>query len=434
MRARGSRYERRWNQAFVAIQFGVTAFLLVAGGIAATALDRAQQTAYGFDPADKTIGTVWFMTPTASTDAGASDAAARFVKRLAARIPDAKVAAWGVNSRGNGETFATSTPPTRKKSLKYVLWMSQDVTPNFFDALGLRIVAGRAFQESDDASAEPAIIITETAANNLWGVRESIGQRIQFGSGDNSWRVIVGVVSDAYQVQDYAFIQQSWRNRGLFAIAYRPLAQVTPLAQWGCGRKRDGICVSGRLGLSVLIAGGNQANAIRQARLAINDVLPGEEFTSLLPATEFLDGRGELRRGATTRNLLIVFALVGFALAVIGAAVMIDEIVRGRTNEIGIRMALGARAASLITLVSREQVIGGAAGAMFGTLAGVKLGPLLAIWMKGSTIPRFRQPPPVSYELAAATLILLVMLIAAMCALRGMRAARLNPVDALRAE
>jgi putative ABC transport system permease protein len=429
--ARGSRFEQRWNQGFVAIQFAVTAFLVVAGGVAITSLEKLRDARYGFDPADKFIGAVAFETPPLQSDAGAIDGVSRFVARLQARLPQANVAAWGRTGRAlNGGPVQYDVLPrpqgwTPPKTMTAPPWTSEDVTPNFFSALGLPVIAGRAFTADDDAGAEPVIILSETTARSVWGVRESIGKRMRFGGPDAEWRLVVGVAANALPVEQEAFLRQALRRgkTGGTGIAYRPLAQVVPQSWFAT-----------KYGINVLVAGTDGGNITAQARRALEETLPGEKYRYFGPAAEMLDGRGEVRRGAFARNLLVSFAALGFLLALVGTAVLIDEIVRTRTNEIGIRRALGAQSQSLVALVTRESMTAGVAGAMFGAFAGLRLGPVVAGWMRASVIVRIQGPAPIDYGLATATTLGLLLLIAAGCALRGMRAAALDPVVALRVE
>jgi putative ABC transport system permease protein len=161
---------------------------------------------------------------------------------------------------------------------------------------------------------------------------------------------------------------------------------------------------------------------------------PGEKTRVLKPLDEYLDARGETRRAKVTARLLAEFACGGFALAVLGALVLIDEVVRSRTNEIGIRRALGAPARSVVLLASRETFVAAIVGVVAGTFAGARFGPVVAVWMKGSISSRFLPVTSVSPSIIVATALGLALLTAAATALRATRAARLDPAIALRIE
>jgi putative ABC transport system permease protein len=320
------------------------------------------------------------------------------------------------------------------EALQYALppWTSQDVTPDFFDVIGIPIIAGRAFRESDDDRSEPVIILGEVTAKNLWGVDNAVGKRMRFGEDDPEWRRVIGVAADAYPIERYAFNRQAFAH---FAkgIVYRPLAQVIPRALNEC-KLKDGTCVGFRTGLSILVKGPNVEAVAPQIRAVVARSAPGEDFKYLGSLARYLDVYGEIELGEFTTNLLIGFSVGGFILALLGAIVLIDEVVRNRTSEIGIRRALGAQSASLVILASRETFVAGMAGVVAGSLVGLRAGSFVATWMKANPVARLLPPPTVSYALVAATAVTLLILLAVGTAARAIRAARLDPAVALRIE
>jgi putative ABC transport system permease protein len=434
--SRGSRFERFWNRGFVGAQFAVTAFLLVAGGIAAVTLARAKRTNYGYDPSDKVIGKIPFEAPLLQDKDLATRASFDIVDDLRRALPGYQVAAWRVAWRSMprpGQIPSGIDPdiPGRLGRIKYFAWLSQDVDEHFFDVLGVPIVAGRAFRAEDNASAEPVIILSETTARQLWGIRESVGKRVRFGEDDGAWRLVVGVAGDAFALDNTSFSRQASKGRWGQGIAYRPLRQMGAYSVSGCD---NGICFGGGAGISILIKGPDATRAVPIFRSTVERVTPGEKIGYIGPLANFLDGRGEIERGTFTTNLLISFSVGGFILALLGAIVLIDEIVRTRTSEIGIRRALGAPSPGLVLLASRETFTSGMAGVIAGSLIGLKLGPVVATWMKANPTSRMLPPPSISYALLIATVLTLLALLAIGTAARALRAARLDPAVALRSE
>jgi putative ABC transport system permease protein len=435
--SRGSRFEQLWNRAFIGAQFAVTAFLLVAGGIAAATLARSKMTSYGYDPSDKVMAKATFDSPSLRDKQAATQAAFGVVDNLRRTLPNYHVAAWRGRFRSMarpGQVPQGLDPdiPGRIGQIRYVGWMAQDIDEQFFDVLGVPIVAGRAFRAEDDAASEPVIILSETTARQLWGVRESIGKRVRFGEDDGAWRLVVGVAADAFPLEQTAFSRQASKVKFGRGIAYRPLRQVG--AYGGGSRCENGVCFGSDAGISILIRGAEPERAIPALRAAVDPLSRRDDSKYIGPLAGFLDSRGEIARGAYTTNLLIGFSVGGFVLAILGAIVLIDEIVRTRTSEIGIRRALGAQSGTLVLLASRETFTAGVAGVIAGSLVGLKLGPVVATWMKGSSSSRMLPPPTISYGLVVATVLTLLTLLAIGTAGRALRAARLDPATALRLE
>jgi putative ABC transport system permease protein len=435
--ARGSRFEQVWNRGFIGAQFAVTAFLLVAGGIAAVTLARSKRTSYGYDPADKLVANIAFKAPALQDKEAATRASFQIVDNLRRMLPAYRATIWRRAWRSMprpGQVPSGIDPdiPGRLGTIRFFAWMSQDIDEQFFDVLGVPIIAGRAFRPEDNASSEPVIILSETTAKQLWGIRESIGKRVRFGEDDAAWRLVVGVAGDAFAVEGTSFYRQAAKAKWGRGIAYRPLRQMG--AYGGGFRCENGVCFGGDAGISILIQGSKPERAIPQLRTVVEQATPREAFTFLGPLASFLDDRGEIARGTYTTNLLIGFSFGGFLLAILGAIVLIDEIVRTRTSEIGIRRALGAQSAELVLLASRETFAAGVAGVVAGSLVGLKFGPVVATWMKANSFSRMLPPPTISYSLTMATVLTLITLLAIGTAARALRAARLDPAVALRIE
>jgi putative ABC transport system permease protein len=432
--ARGSRFEQLWNRAFVGTQFAVTAFLLVTGGAAALTLQRLQLTTYGFETDHMIIAKASFKSPSLQSDEGARGAVADVQRQVAAAFPGSSAVFTLASRTMEGGPFRYATdPPTPQASLTSSSgppWLSEDVSPAFFDLMGIRIVAGRGFRDRDDRSSEPVVILSEEGATRFGGTQQALGKRLRFGEDDGEWRTIVGVAANAHPIDAISFLRQAMntKRRWMLNFAYRPLAQTFP---HGGFRMKDGRAVGATPGVSVLVRT-NRPDAARALTMALTRAAPGETFRRLEPLGLFLDGAHEVDRSRATTQLLIQFSVAGFLLALVGAMVLIDDVVRSRTSEIGIRRALGAQSPSLVLLASRETFIAGAIGVLAGVGVGMRLGPVVAGWMKGSTRERFLPHVELSAPVLIGVAVLLLLLIAGGTALRALRAARLDPMVALR--
>ena len=245
---------------------------------------------------------------------------------------------------------------------------------------------------------------------------------------------IVGVAADAYPIEASAFQSQLVfrKNPWPTNLVYRPFRQVVP--RLTKARIANGMSSGSLGGVSILVR--NPApDAAQRMRAMLTRVAPDETFANLGPLATYLDYRADLVHAEFTTRLLGQFAMVGFLLALVGAVLLIDEVVRSRTSEIGIRRALGAQSAHLVALASRETFVAGAIGVLCGTLIGARLGPVAATWMQATPLFEQRAMTPVglSWPLMIGVPTVLVLLIAVGTSVRALRAARLDPMDALRA-
>jgi hypothetical protein len=439
--ARSSRFEQAWNRGLVGTQFAVTAFLLVAGGTAVLTLRDLQHTAYGFETDHLLIGSVALKS--AETDA-ATQRAELDIEAAARSTFAGHVAVFTIGGRtmeGGPYRFETDPPTTGATAISNNTltapmgppWLSEDISPEFFDIAGVRMVAGRKFRATDDAGSEPVVILSESAARRFGGTQQALGKRLKFGEDDGEWRTIVGVAADAYPIEKTAFQFQLLGRKRPWArnIVYRPFRQIVP-------HEPKARVIDGRLrgslgGVSILLRNPSPDAATRLTAM-LGRVAPDEKFSDLLPLARYIDWRGEIDRAGFTTRLIGQFAIAGFLLALIGAVVLIDEVVRSRTIEIGIRRALGAQSASLVRLASRETFIAGMIGVIVGTIVGGRFGAVVSSWMRATPLfeERVLAPITLSWTLMVGAPSLLLLLIAIASALRALRAARLDPMEALR--
>lgn len=420
--ARGTRVEAIWNRAFVSIQFGVTAFLVVTGAVTVLGVLRDRNPVYGYDDKGATIGVVTYGQARQDPEVGAI--ATREFIDLASRAFPGRVTVYASTYRsmeGGQFKFAIEGGVAPTKIFR-IPWMSHDVRPDFFDVVGIRIVRGRGFRDSDDADAEPVIILSERSARNLWGTTDVVGRRVRFGEDDGAWRTVVGVAADVFPIELNAFPRQASGQAWATSFAYRPFAQT----------RRGIIGMDRGRGFTVIVRDGSLANVSATLEGLLRRAAPGEKFARLLPLRNYLDMRGEMQRGEETMQLLFGFAVCGLILGIIGAIILIDDVVRSRTTEFGIRRALGAPVRNLITLASRETILAGLGGIIVGGLVGARFGPFVSGWLKATMMGRRSPPPTPDWALVAGIVVGLALLLVAGTALRALRAAKLDPAVALR--
>ncbi|PYI78447.1 MAG: permease [Verrucomicrobia bacterium] len=287
----------------------------------------------------------------------------------------------------------------------------ESVSDNYFATLGLKILEGRDFTVDDSDSKQPVAIVNASFARKHWGNQSALGHRVRiFNPGkEQPWRTIIGVVPDT--LMQGPFDQQT-DNAGF----YMPLLGATPATQF----------------CTVLVRprAGQRANtlgpALSKAVAELDSNLP--TYFAGTPAqfhNEVLSGN----RVITT--LFTIFGIVAFVLSGVGLYGVMSFSVSQRTQEFGIRMALGADALRILRMVMSQGAWQLAIGLILGA-GGVALlvGVVAAAALK-TILFKVNPLDPTTY-LAVAGLLTLVA--AASCFVPARRATRVDPMVALRYE
>jgi ABC-type lipoprotein release transport system permease subunit len=427
--ARSSRFEAIWNRAFVSLQFGFTSFLLVAAGVVLTGYLRDRNSDYGFDASNAVVASV-SLSEARQTPAQGTITVRAFDRELRRAFPTGTVAIYTAQNRPwKGQYKLGIEPGDLSKVRGLPLWMHEDVMPGFFEVLGIPIIRGRAFTTADDESAEPAIIISERAARDLWGTVDVIGHKVRYGEDDGTWRTVIGVAADAYPIVTTAFAYRGAGMKWPMRYAYRSLLQTYPRSGF---KVHNGIADAYRTGFSVIVRNQNLQTVEPTLQRLLERVAPGEKLTRVETLSRRLDYTGQVERAASTMRFLFAFSVCGLVLGLAGAMILIDDVVRSRTTEFGIRRALGAPGLSLIKLASAETLIAGVSGVIMGGLIGARFGPVASVWLKGTSFGKLIPTASMDWRLVAASVGGLALILIAGTTLRALRAARLDPAISLR--
>lgn len=274
---------------------------------------------------------------------------------------------------------------------------SFQVSADYFDTMQIPVVRGRGFSDSDRAGTEPVALISRGAAQSLWGTDDVVGKRVRVSTG-SPWMTIVGVAGD---------VRNRWIDEGPQPILYRPLEQSSGLALSVLLRT-----TSGATGLGESLA--------REIK-AIDANLPVYSIRTMDDVLE-----GAVAQRAFVMRILLIFGLAAVGLALLGIYGVISYSVSQRTREIGIRMAIGARHQDVSRMVMRQGLVLMAVGVALGLLGALVLSRFITSQLYGVT-------PNDPVTLAG---VFVVMVVVAMVAsyLPARRAARVDPILALRAD
>src|SRR5262249_24722899 len=202
------------------------------------------------------------------------------------------------------------------------------VTPEYFETLGIPILIGRVFDGSDNESGQLVAVVSLSFARRHWGAENPIGNVISRRGGAET-ATIVGVVGD---------VKEFGLNRDTPDEVYAPVAQHPE-----------------HVGAVLVRSAGDPAATMKAVRRAIRDVDPDIAITRVETLNQTSSDSLSLNKMAT--RLLSLFAILALVIAVSGVSGMLSLSVSHRVREIAIRMALGASASNVLSLILRQGMI-----------------------------------------------------------------------------
>ena len=396
-RTGGSR--SRLRSALVVAEVALAMVLLVGGGLMIKSFWRLSRVNLGYEPA----GVLTAKIDPSGTRYETFASVTAFYQELLERvrvIPGVRDAGT-INSLNAGFSFSIDEHPPLPPEQKPGASINQ-VSADYFRTIGIPLRAGRFFTDRDVKGAQPVVIIDETLAQRYFPGEDPIGKHIngEFSRGaGNTSREIVGVVGGAkYWTLSqepnphmyFSYLQENWWSMTLVVRAQsgEPMKLAAP---------------------------------IRGVLTAIDKNQPIHSFTPLEAEVSKLVAPQRF-----TTMLLAAFAALAALLAAIGIYGVMSYSVTQRTNEIGIRMALGAQARDVMKVVMRQGVILTVAGVTIGLAASFALTRVISDLL-------FGVEPTDPATLVAITLLLLVVALVA-CFIPARRATRVDPIVALRYE
>jgi putative ABC transport system permease protein len=276
------------------------------------------------------------------------------------------------------------------------------VSPGYFEAMGIPLRSGRLFNDGDTADAPPVAIINEAMGRKFWPHQDPIGKRFQFGGGKNSqWIRIAGVVGDVRQMR----LNEPPRQE-----MYFPYLQA-----------KDNWMVPRDLVVRTESDPASLAAGIRQSVWSIDRDQP---VSNIMTLDDLLDTEVAQRR--TQGMLLGGLAALALVLAGVGIYGVLSYLVTRRTQEIGVRVALGATRPDIFREVAGEGMALAATGIALGVVGSLMLSRLL-----DSLVFGIRAVDPATYSAAVGIFAMLALLA---CSVPALRAVKTDAVEALRHE
>jgi predicted permease len=388
------------GHGLVVLQVALSVLVLITAGLLIRTLQESQSVHLGFDPANVATARIDLTGTGELTPERMTQTFQAIVDRLE-ELPDAEHVSFatlvplGLGSSRRRVTVDRYQPePGEDLERHYNV-----VTPEFFETTRIRLVRGRAFVDGDRAGAPPVAIVNEAFARRFWGNQDPLGQRISIRGAAGPWMEIVGVTENGRYVSvveepaPYFFLPL-WQHPSADAVLH---------------------VRSGRSAAAALVP---------LIRGAVSDLYPN---LPVFEAWVLSDLTGvQLLPYRLAAWFLSLLGFVALTLAAVGLYGVLGHAVSRRRREIGIRLAIGAepRAIRLLVLSHGLRVVG--VGLASGLAAALLVTRLLSSLLF--------QVSPTDPLTLAATSILLLLVAAVACDLPARRAARVDPVQALRQE
>ena len=406
--ANGGEVSHQLRNGLVVIEIALSLLLLVGAGLMMRSFMRLQRVDAGIRTGNLlTIYTSRFMTNATREELvkAYTDTWTRVMERLA-QLP-------GVIKVGGGYDIPYKNRPEQREKQQVSTVgqslqerqqnapvMGVDIDPSFFDVLGIPLLAGRNFNDNDTPNSEPVCIVSRGAAETLWPGREAIGQKLLVGklSADNLWHRVIGVVGDTkwHAAETGDGFEVYYSHRQWPVPAFHTLLRIE----------------------------GDPASLIPQARRAIHEVNPDIAINEIKPMDEVITEALWQRRlwGA----LFALFAGVALLLAAVGIYGVMSYLVSQRAHEIGVRIALGAQTSDVLRLIVGQGLKVVVIGVAVGLLAALALARVMK-----SLLFNVTATDPLTF---VAVSLLLVCVAAVACFIPARRAAKTDPIIALRNE
>jgi predicted permease len=390
------------RQALVAAEITLSIVLLIGAGLMLKGFARLHEVKLGFNP-QRTLA-LNLSLPSANYPSLTSTKV--FYREVLDRIrvlPGVRAAGFanavplnigGVRTYGD---FSIQGQPTPKH-----LWTSKiAASTDYFRAIGIPLLKGRFFTENDDDRATQVAIISQRLARFLWPNEDPLGKRVSLGIGPESWLEIVGIVGDVRQDDLSAEPPSGF---------YVPYQQVSV----------PGFLDAGTFVVRTIEEPQSLAVSVRKTIQAVDPTLP--------VGSQTMEGLVDLKLAHQRFNtwLLGSFSAIALVLALVGIYGVVSYGVAQRTQEIGIRLALGAQDQQVVKMVVREAMKPVLIGALCGTVVATALTRFLTTQLYSVT--------PTDPTTFVTVVLVFIGVALGACLIPAFRATKVDPMVALRCE
>ena len=401
--AREGTYQRsRVRTSLLVLQGALSVALLIGAALFVQSFRNARSVPLGYDASPVLEVVMDFRG--FPMDSARSAAERRRMLAVAQSLPGVAYA-----TRVNSGLFGTNTADLRVPGIDSVERLGRFnfdlVSPDYFHVMRTAILRGRAITDADRAGSALVAVVSEAMGRTLWPGKDPLGQCIHVGFGARAANTtpcttVVGIAENTVQ-----------HNLGADErlMYYMPVEQIAP-AQLST--------------LRVRLSSADVATHIEGVRRTLTQAMPGDGFVFVRPLQEVVDDQSRSwRLGAT---LFVAFGVLALVVAVVGLYGVVSYNVAQQTHDIGVRVALGARALDVVRLVMTQ--------ALSVVVAGVAIGlvlPLLASRWVEPLLFRQSATDPATYAGVGAAMIVVAI---AASAIPALRAVRVDPNVALRSD
>ncbi|MEX2180076.1 MAG: ABC transporter permease [Gemmatimonadaceae bacterium] len=396
----GTCHRSRMRGALLVLQGALSVVLLVGAGLFVRSFGNARSVPLGYDARPVLEVVADFRGFAMDSAAGVSTR--RRLLEAAQRLPGVQYAA-----RVNSRLFGTNTAYLAVEGVDSVEALGrfnmQIASPDYFNVLRIRMLRGRAFTDADRAGMPLVAVVSDAMGRALWPGAEPIGRCLRFGLGasptpQTPCTTVVGIAENT--------AQQNIDDDPRF-MYYLPVEQVAQVST-----------------MLLRMSAPDARGEVERVRRELTRTMPGDGFVGVRPMQEVVDDQSSSwRLGAT---LFVAFGGLALIVAIVGLYGVISYDVAQRRHELGVRVALGARAADVVRLVVGQGVRLGLAGVAIG----LGLSLVAARWVQ-PLLFRLSATDPATYAAVGAAMLLAAL---AASAIPALRAARADPNVALRSD
>jgi putative ABC transport system permease protein len=401
-RQSASRRSRLTTEVLVAGQVALALLVLSAAGLIVRSLIKLQRADLSFESSGLLIADLTMRGDLLDDAKKQAAVLERLLPELAA-LPGVSAVSPVVAAPFSGNGGWDGRPAAEGQSSEQAganpMLNMEVATPDYFRTLGVPIIRGRGFTDADRAGASGVVIVSQSTARHYWPGADPIGKRLRMGEKLDQVFAVVGVVPDT-RYRDLRDARPS---------IYFPLRQsFFPFAPWTLAIRTTG----------------SPVDVVPAIQRVISKSVPGVALVSAAPFGTFLDG--PLAQPRLNALLLAVFAGAAVALAAVGLFGAMATMVRQRTRELGVRLALGATARDLRHMVVRRGLAIATLGSALGLLGALLANRLLAALLYDVT--------PTDLATLAAVTGLLIGVATLASLIPAQSTTRIDPTVALRYE